>query len=205
MSLDLVRDAIDQAVSNLSFRTKAFIDGQFVDARSGKTFATENPATGKTITEIAECEAGDVDLAVASARRAFEAGSWSNLKPSERKRTLLKFAELIEANANELALLDTLEAGKPIKDCTAIDLPETVDCIRWHAEVCDKLYDHISPSGPLPSRAHPTRAGRGGGGGHPLEFPGADGRLETGTGLGHRQQRGPQAGRADVAQRVANG
>jgi gamma-glutamyl-gamma-aminobutyraldehyde dehydrogenase len=148
VNLELNRNSIDQAVAELSFRTQAFIDGSFVDACSGKRFVTENPATGKPLTEIAECEAADVDAAVSSARRAFEQGHWSRSAPSERKTTLLKFAELIEQHVGELALLDALEAGKPIRDCVEIDLSETVDCIRWHAEVCDKLYDHISPAGP---------------------------------------------------------
>lgn len=147
-SLELTPAAVAQARSELSFRTQAFVDGQFVDAQSGKCFATENPATGQTLTEVAECEAADVDLAVAAARRAFERGVWSRRSPSERKSVLLKFADLIQENAAELALLDSLEAGKPIRDCVEIDIPETIDCFRWHAEACDKIYDHISPSGP---------------------------------------------------------
>jgi gamma-glutamyl-gamma-aminobutyraldehyde dehydrogenase len=149
MSLDLTRDAIDHAVANLRFRTQAFIDGRYVGAKSGRTFATENPANGQTLAEIAQCDTHDVDAAVASGRKVFERGDWSRRKPSERKRVLLKFAELTDACSGELALLDALEAGKPVKDCAAIDLPDTVDCIRWHAEACDKIYDHVSPSGPL--------------------------------------------------------
>ncbi len=147
IDLELNRPSIIAAASEMRFRTQAFIDGTFVDARSGQRFVTENPATGRPLTEVAQCESADVDQAVASARRAFESGVWSRCKPSERKRILLKFAELIEQHLAELALTDALEAGKPIKDCLNIDLPDTVDCIRWHAEACDKLYDHISPSG----------------------------------------------------------
>jgi len=148
MSLTLERAAMDTAMTELHFRTQAFIDGQFVDALSGKSFATENPATGKVLAQIAECDGADVDRAVHAARQAFENGHWSTLKPSDRKKALLRFADLLEANAAELALLDSLEAGKPISDCLTIDIPETIHCIRWHAELIDKLYDRIAPTGP---------------------------------------------------------
>jgi len=130
----------------LEFRTCAFIDGAYRDSASGATFATENPATGRVITEIAACDSADVDEAVRSARRAYEQGAWSRCSPSERKDKLLRFADLIEKYAVELALLDALEAGKPITDCTGIDVPETLTCIRWYAEAADKLYDQVAPT-----------------------------------------------------------
>lgn len=148
MTLTLEKDAIEAALAKLSFRTDAFIDGKFVKALSGKTFATENPGRGTPIVAIAECDEADVDIAVKAARRAFEGGSWSRMKPAERKAVLLRFADLMEANAGEIALLDSLEAGKPISDCVTMDVPDTVACLRWHAEVIDKLYDHMSPTGP---------------------------------------------------------
>jgi len=142
------KKSIQKAVSNLEFRTKAFIDGKFVDAANGKTFMTENPAIGQALAEISACEAEDIDIAVKAARASFEKGSWSRISPDDRKKILLKFADLIEENMNELALLDCLEAGKPIKDCSTIDIPETAACIRWHAEAHDKLYDNVSKTGP---------------------------------------------------------
>jgi 4-(gamma-glutamylamino)butanal dehydrogenase len=148
MSLTLESKAIRAAVAKLKFRTQAFIDGQFVPALSGKKFVTENPATGKPITRVAECDSADVDRAVAAARKAFDGGSWSRLKPADRKKVLLRFADLVEARAGEIALLDCLEAGKPITDCVNIDLPDTIHCFRWHAEAIDKLYDRVSPTGP---------------------------------------------------------
>jgi len=148
MNLKLEAASIQNAVRKLQFRTKAFIDGKFVAAQSEKTFTTENPATGKPLAEIAACDAPDVDRAVKAARKAFDSGVWSRMKPGERKRVLLKWADLLEANAFELALLDTLEAGKPIGDCATMDIPDTIHCIRWHAEAADKLYDHVSPTGP---------------------------------------------------------
>jgi gamma-glutamyl-gamma-aminobutyraldehyde dehydrogenase len=146
--MNLTRPSIDAAVAQLRFRTQTFIDGQFTPALSGKTFVTENPATGQPLTPIAEGDAADVDLAVRAARRAYESGAWSRMSPLNRKKVLLKFADLIDANASEIALLDCLEAGKPIQDCYNIDAPETAHCIRWHAEATDKLYDRVSPTGP---------------------------------------------------------
>jgi 4-(gamma-glutamylamino)butanal dehydrogenase len=139
---------VKKTAAKLKFRTKAFIDGKFIDAQSGQTFPTENPATGKPLARIAAGDAPEVDRAVKAARRSFESGVWSRLKPGERKKVLLKWADLLEANAAELALLDTLEAGKPIGDCATMDIPDTIHCIRWHAEATDKLYDHVSPTGP---------------------------------------------------------
>jgi 4-(gamma-glutamylamino)butanal dehydrogenase len=148
MNLTLESKAIKTAVAKLRFRTQAFIDGKFVKAATGKTFVTENPATGQPLARIAEGDAADVDRAVRAARRAFEAGAWSRQKPADRKKVLLKFADVIEAHAGELALLDCLEAGKPILDCATIDIPDTIHCLRWHAEAVDKLYDRVSPTGP---------------------------------------------------------
>jgi 4-(gamma-glutamylamino)butanal dehydrogenase len=148
VSLTLETPAIRSAVSALNFHTNAFIDGRFVPAQSEKTFSTENPATGKELAQVASCEAADVDIAVRSARNAFNSGAWSRMSPLNRKKVLLKFADLLEANAAELALLDCLEGGKPIGDCVNTDVPETIHCIRWHAETLDKIYDRIAPTGP---------------------------------------------------------
>jgi gamma-glutamyl-gamma-aminobutyraldehyde dehydrogenase len=131
-----------------AFRTQAFIDGRFVDAASGETFATENPATGEVIARVAAGGAEDVDRAVAAARRAFDDGRWSRLAPADRKRILLRFADAIEAHAEELATLDALEAGKPISDCRDVDLPDTVKTFRWYAEAIDKVFDAVAPTGP---------------------------------------------------------
>src|SRR6187402_817667 len=131
-----------------TFRTKAFIDGQFQDAASGETFVTENPATGRPIATIASGDAADIDAAVRAARRAFDDGRWSRRAPSERKETLLRFADLLEANLEELALLDSLEGGKPITDTREVDVPEAVRTYRWFAEAIDKIFDAVAPTGP---------------------------------------------------------
>jgi gamma-glutamyl-gamma-aminobutyraldehyde dehydrogenase len=127
--------------------TQAFIGGAFVDAQSGETFETLSPATGQRLADVASCGPQDVDLAVRGARTAFESGAWSRLAPVERKRILLRFADLIEANAGEIARLDAVDAGKPIFDCETIDLPDVVHTIRWYAESLDKLFGRISPTG----------------------------------------------------------
>ena len=93
------------------------------------------------------CGSVDIDRAVQAAHRTFEAGDWSRCPPLERKRVLLRFASLIDTHAEELALLQTLEMGKPIADSLAFDLPETVRCVAWYAEAIDKQYDEIAPTG----------------------------------------------------------
>ena len=131
----------------LNFQTKAIIAGRSMDAVSGKTFETLNPANGKILAKIARCEKADADIAVEAARNAFENGPWPKMSPAERKVILQRFATLIEVHTDELAELEAIEAGKPISDCIEIDLPETVGTIRWHAEAADKIYDQLSPSG----------------------------------------------------------
>src|SRR5205807_2864462 len=98
-------------------RYQLFIDGQFVDAESGKTFATPNPATGETFAEVAEADNADIDKAVAAARKAFE-GKWSRMSARDRGRLLYKLSQLIERDAGQLAELETRDNGKPIKEST---------------------------------------------------------------------------------------
>jgi gamma-glutamyl-gamma-aminobutyraldehyde dehydrogenase len=130
-----------------AFRTKAFIDGEFRDAASGETFVTENPATGRPLASVAAGDTADIDAAVGAARRAVDDGRGWKRAPAERKRILLDFADLLESNAEELALLDSLEAGKPITDCRDVDLPDTVKTFRWFAEAIDKVFDSVAPTG----------------------------------------------------------
>ncbi|MFM0018952.1 aldehyde dehydrogenase [Paraburkholderia azotifigens] len=136
-----------QKAEGLSLDGRAFIAGQRANAASNETFATLNPSTGKVLADIAKCDAKDIDRAVAAARDAFESGVWSKAAPAQRKAVLLRLAQLIDDNAQELALLEALEAGKPISECLGLDIPESAACIRWHAEVTDKRYDALSPSG----------------------------------------------------------
>lgn len=128
--------------------TRAFIGGRYVDAADGRTFDDLNPANGRLLARVAACDAADVDAAVASARAAFESGRWAGMPPSSRKRALQRFAELLLAHHEELALLETLDMGKPIADSLKIDVPSAARCIQWYAESIDKLYDEIAPTGP---------------------------------------------------------
>lgn len=132
---------------SIKLPTQAFVDGTFRPALSGKTFETTNPATGQTLAQIAACGPEDVDVAVAAAKAAYEDGRWSRLSPGERKHTLLRFADLLEQNAHELAVMETLDSGKPIRECQNTDVPEAIHTIRWHAELIDKIYDHTAPVG----------------------------------------------------------
>jgi 4-(gamma-glutamylamino)butanal dehydrogenase len=126
----------------------AFIAGRPAPALSGASFPSLNPATGDVLSEVAECRGEDVDVAVVAARQAFDDGRWSRLSPEARKEILLAFAALVETHAEELAVTDALEAGKPISDCRTIDIPETIKAFRWHAEAADKLFDAVAPTGP---------------------------------------------------------
>lgn len=129
----------------LSPATTAFIDGSYRPAMSGKTFDGVNPATGDVIAQVAACGADDVDLAVVKAREAFEDGRWSQLHPSVRKDVLIRLAKLMTRNARELAVLESIDSGKTIFDCETVDVPEAINCIKWHAEAIDKIYDSVSP------------------------------------------------------------
>ena len=136
--------------AKLQPRNQAFIDGEFRDAISGRTFTTTNPATGEVLATVAACDVQDVDVAVAAAKAAFEDGRWSALTPGARKKVLLKFAQLLEDNAHELAVLEALDSGKPVSECQNVDVPETIHTLRWHAELIDKIYDNTAPLVTLP-------------------------------------------------------
>jgi acyl-CoA reductase-like NAD-dependent aldehyde dehydrogenase len=130
----------------LAINGQAFIDGRYVDAASGETFDDVTPIDGRVIARVAATDQADVERAVAAARRAFDAGVWSRQPPRERKRVLQRFAELVLAHRDELALLETLDMGKPISDSLAVDIPATARCIAWYAEAVDKVYDEVAPT-----------------------------------------------------------
>jgi 4-guanidinobutyraldehyde dehydrogenase / NAD-dependent aldehyde dehydrogenase len=144
----LSADDWKREATRLTIRTQAFIDGKYVPAASGQTFDCVNPATGEAIAKIAACDKEDVDRAVAAARRAFESGKWSRMAPAGRKKRLQKLAELMLKHAGELALLETLDMGKPIRDSSTIDVPAAANCIAWNGEAIDKLYDQVAPTDP---------------------------------------------------------
>jgi gamma-glutamyl-gamma-aminobutyraldehyde dehydrogenase len=145
--MDLLTQEEYQAIAdNLTLPNNAFIEGSYRPASSGKSFETVNPATGEKLTEIAACDAEDVDFAVQKARDAFEDGRWSRLHPSERKDILIRFCKLLTRNARELAVMESLDSGKTIFDCETVDVPETIHCLKWHAEAIDKIYDQVAPA-----------------------------------------------------------
>ncbi|THH35173.1 aldehyde dehydrogenase [Aliishimia ponticola] len=145
MSL-LTKDEYMALAADLDMPSGAFIDGSFRAAQSGATFATANPATGGELAQVAACGAADVDFAVQKARDAFDDGRWSRLHPSERKDILIRLTKLLTRNARELAVMESLDSGKTIYDCETVDLPETIHCIKWHAELIDKIYDQVAPA-----------------------------------------------------------
>ena len=126
----------------------AVINGALTAAHSGATFDCISPIDGRRIAAVAACDTPDIDDAVAAARSAFERGDWADRAPAERKRMLLRFAELVQQASQELALLETLDVGKPIRDSINVDVAATVRCLRWYAEAIDKIYDQIAPTGP---------------------------------------------------------
>src|SRR5258706_877535 len=130
----------------LTFRDKAFIGGVFVDAASGETFDCVSPVDGAVLAKVAACGPEDVDRAVKSARAAFEKGVWADQAPRARKRTLTKFADLILKNADELALLETLDMGKPIANARNADVRAVAECVRWYGEAVDNTYDQVAPT-----------------------------------------------------------
>ncbi|MEM8538133.1 MAG: aldehyde dehydrogenase [Pseudomonadota bacterium] len=144
---DLLTKAEYAAIAaDLDVPAAPFVDGKFRRG-SGPAMATTNPATGEVITTIATAGSDDVDLAVTKAREAFEQGHWSRMHPSERKDVLIKLCKYMTRRKRELAVMESIESGKPIRDCELIDIPESIHCLKWHAEAVDKLYDQVGPAG----------------------------------------------------------
>ncbi|WP_282046837.1 aldehyde dehydrogenase [Roseibium album] len=138
-----------QAIANkLRPNGQAFIDGKFGDASDGETFQTTNPATGQVLCSVAHCKAADVDRAVTAARRAFNAGVWSRAEPEARKEVLLKIADLVRDHTHELAVLESLDTGKTINDCMDEIGGEVPKFFQWYAELADKVFGKIAPTGP---------------------------------------------------------
>ena len=139
--------SVEDAVSGLGIRAQAFVDGDYVDAASGETFDCVSPIGGEVVAKVAACDAADVDRAVTGAREAFESGVWSRLAPKKRKKALQRLAALMADHAEELALLETLDMGKPIRDARNVDVPLATECVAWYGEAIDKVYDEIAPTG----------------------------------------------------------
>ena len=132
----------DQAKTQIE--TRLFINGDYVDAVAGGRFSTINPANGEVVAEMSEGMPEDIDRAVASARAAFKSGCWSRLAPRDRMEILYSFAKLIDEQAGELAVLETLDMGKPIADVVAQDIPACIETIRFMAEGIDKIEGSVT-------------------------------------------------------------
>lgn len=135
---ELARDA------QANLETRLFINGEFCDALEGGRFKTVNPATGQTLATISKGMPEDIDRAVAAAKAAFRSGCWSRLAPRERMDILYRFADLIDEHAEGLAVLETLDMGKPIGDVVAEDLPAVISTIRFMAEGIDKIEGSVT-------------------------------------------------------------
>jgi acyl-CoA reductase-like NAD-dependent aldehyde dehydrogenase len=133
---------------NLRPDGRAIINGQRRTANSGRTFDALSPVDGRILAAVARCDAVDVNAAVAAARATFEQGAWRNVDPQQRKRVLLRLSELIRGDLEHLALLESLDVGKPIRDSLTADVPSAADCIAYYGEFADKLFDEIAPTGP---------------------------------------------------------
>ncbi|WP_371230976.1 aldehyde dehydrogenase [Pseudomonas sp. QE6] len=128
----------------LKIEGRAFIQGEYLAAASGETFDCISPVDGRLLAKVASCDAADAERAVQSARTTFNSGVWSREAPAARKAVMIRFAQLLEEHAEELALLETLDMGKPIGDALNVDLPGAADSLRWSGEAIDKVYDEVA-------------------------------------------------------------
>ncbi|KPW58570.1 Aldehyde dehydrogenase family protein [Pseudomonas caricapapayae] len=140
----LTRADWEQRAQNLKVEGRAFIQGEYTAAASGETFDCVSPVDGRLLVKVASCDAADAQRAVDSARSAFNSGAWSRLAPARRKETMIRFAGLLKQNAEELALLETLDMGKPISDSLGVDIPGAARALSWSGEAIDKLYDEVA-------------------------------------------------------------
>ena len=135
-----------QRARDLRIEGQAFVQGQYTAAADGSTFDCISPIDGRVLVQVASCGAADAEQAVQSARAAFESGIWSRQAPARRKAVMIRFADLLEAHKEELALLETLDMGKPISDSLAVDIPGAARALRWSGEAIDKVYDEVAPT-----------------------------------------------------------
>ena len=145
-SSQLSREALERRFAALTLPTRAFIGGRQVDAASGETFERVSPRDGQVIAQVSAGDTEDVDRAVASARAAFARGVWSGLAPRQRRVVLQRLARLVEEHAEELALLESVDMGKPYADALAVDIRVTVQTLDFYAEAIDKRYDEVAPT-----------------------------------------------------------
>src|SRR5471032_2452719 len=135
-----------ERAATLQIDGRAVINGERVWAKSEQRFDDISPIDGRLLGQVARCDGADVDAAVQAARAAFDERRWAGKSPAQRKRVLLKFADLVQKHGPELALLETLDMGKPIKYSLSVDVGATANCLRWYGEAIDKVYDEIAPT-----------------------------------------------------------
>ena len=140
----LTRADWEQRAQELKIEGRAYINGEYTDAVSNETFECLSPVDGRLLGKIASCDSADAQRAVDNARQTFESGVWSRLAPAKRKATMIRFAGLLKQNAEELALLETLDMGKPISDSLGIDVPGAAGALSWSGEAIDKIYDEVA-------------------------------------------------------------
>lgn len=133
-------------MTEMKFDGRAFINGERLASQDEQTFECISPVDGRFLTSVARCGAADIDAAVAAARAAFEDRRWSGLAPAQRKKIMIRFADLLQSHGDELALIETLDMGKPVKYARAVDVNSAANCIRWYGEAVDKIYDEIAPT-----------------------------------------------------------
>ncbi|CAD6558146.1 NADP/NAD-dependent aldehyde dehydrogenase PuuC [Paraburkholderia hiiakae] len=131
--------------ATLAIEGRAWIDGAYCATHDSRTYTCASPIDGRTLADVAHCRSADVERAVRAARSAFDRGIWRNQAPRARKAVLLRWAELVREHADELALLETLDTGKPIADTTSVDIPSAAYCIGWFAEAIDKVGGEVAP------------------------------------------------------------
>ena len=129
-----------------TFDGRALINGKRVAASSGAVFDCVSPVDGRVLTQVARCAEADIDVAVKAARAAFDDRRWCGLPPAQRKRIMIRFADLLVQHADELALTETWDMGKPVKYAKAVDVNAAANCLRWYGEAVDKVYDEIAPT-----------------------------------------------------------
>ena len=137
---------IAERLAKLVPPSQAVIDGAMVEAASGATFHNVSPRDGQVLNLVVSCQVEDVERAVAGARAAFEDGRWRDQGPRQKKAVLFRLAELMERDADELALLESLDVGKPISDARNVDVPLAINTCRWYAEALDKVYGEVGAS-----------------------------------------------------------
>jgi len=140
----LTRADWEKRAQDLKIEGRAFIHGEYTAAVSGETFDCISPVDGRVLGKVASCDLADAELAVKDARATFDSGVWSRKAPVERKEVMIRFAALLEEHAEELALLETLDMGKPISDSLNIDVPGAARALSWSGEAIDKIYDEVA-------------------------------------------------------------